>query len=62
MTALLLAFAKGEEGATLVEYALVTSILSVGCIGALTSIGFNVNHVFTQAVNGLVTFETGNPP
>ena len=42
-------FFKDEEGATMVEYALMLSLIAVVCIVAVTLIGTNANLIF-QAI------------
>ena len=62
MTALLRDFVLGEDGVSVVEYGIITALISIGCIVALAAIGTNVNTYFTNVVNALMTFETGAPP
>jgi pilus assembly protein Flp/PilA len=62
MTAPLRDFVLGEDGVSLVEYGVITALIGIGCIVALTAIGNNVNAYFTNVVNALMTFETGAPP
>ena len=45
----LINFFKDEEGATMVEYALMLALIAIVCIGAVTFIGSNANTVFTNA-------------
>ena len=42
-------FFKDEEGATMVEYALMLALIAIICIGAVTMIGQNADTVFTNA-------------
>ena len=42
-----------EEGQALVEYALILALISVVAIGALTTIGVNVNTILTSVGNAL---------
>lgn len=55
MRELLVAFAKDEEGATVIEYALLAFLLSVFIIGALTSIGSTIGTTFDTTANSLKT-------
>ena len=36
-------FVKGEEGATMVEYALMVALIAVVCIGAVTALGSGIS-------------------
>jgi pilus assembly protein Flp/PilA len=54
LTALVVEFAKREDGPTAVEYAVMLALIIVVCIGAITTLGSNANATFTsvgQAVN-----------
>ena len=42
------AMIKDDEGATLVEYGLVVSLIAVAAIGALTTVGKNVTAMFNS--------------
>jgi pilus assembly protein Flp/PilA len=44
---------KGEEGATMVEYALMVALIAVACIGAVTALGGGVQASFSNIVNSL---------
>ena len=46
-------FFKDEEGATMVEYALMLALIAIICIGAVRLIGTSANTVFTTAANQL---------
>jgi pilus assembly protein Flp/PilA len=48
-----LAFVKGEEGPTAVEYAVMLALIIVVCLIAITALGTNTNKTFT-AVNNAV--------
>ena len=39
-------FIKNEEGATMVEYALMVALIAVVCIAAVTLLGNNTNLTF----------------
>ncbi len=45
---------KDEEGATMVEYALMLALIAIVCITAVTLIGTNATAIFTEAANELV--------
>jgi Flp pilus assembly pilin Flp len=50
-----LAIREGEEGQTLVEYALIIALVSIGCITALGLLTSALNGIFgtiTSALNG----------
>ena len=49
----LINFFKDEEGATMVEYALMVALIAAVCVGAVTLIGGNSNTTFT-AVAGKI--------
>lgn len=44
---------KDEEGATMVEYALMLALIAVVCIGVVTFIGTRANTKFQQTSNAL---------
>ena len=46
-------FFKDEEGATMVEYALMLALIAIVCIVAVTAVGNNANGVFTTSANNL---------
>ena len=46
-------FFKDEEGATMVEYALMLALIAIVCIVAVTAIGTNANSTFNTAANKL---------
>ena len=57
MRALITRFVNDEEGADLIEYALLAGLLSLACFLVLTSIGTNLNTLFTgvsTTLSGLV--------
>jgi pilus assembly protein Flp/PilA len=45
---------RNEEGATAIEYGLIAALIAVACIGALTTIGSNLNTKFTAVSTALV--------
>lgn len=46
-------FARGEEGATMVEYGLMVALIAIVCITAITTVGTNLNSVFVDIGNAL---------
>lgn len=46
-------FLREEDGATMVEYALMLALIAVVCIGAVTLIGTGANTMFTTISNKL---------
>lgn len=46
-------FMKNEEGATAIEYGLIAALIAVVIIVALTSLGGNLNVVFTNVSDNL---------
>jgi len=51
--ALIRRFAQREDAATMVEYALMLSLIAVVCIIAVTLIGTNANLIFTNIATNL---------
>ena len=49
----LINFFKDEEGATMVEYALMLALIAIVCIGAVTLVGQSANTTFTGANTAL---------
>lgn len=47
------AFIRDEEGATMVEYGLMVALIAIVCIGAVSSIGTNLNAVFSDIAASL---------
>ena len=54
----LINFFKDEEGATMVEYALMLALIAIVCIGAVTIVGNQADAVFTEAGTQLTTAVT----
>jgi pilus assembly protein Flp/PilA len=52
-TTLVRHFVKNEEAATMVEYALMLSLIAVVCIVAVTLIGTNANNIFNTIAGAL---------
>ena len=46
-------FMKDESGATAIEYGLIAALISVVIVGALTTIGSNLNTKFTSVGTSL---------
>jgi pilus assembly protein Flp/PilA len=46
-------FMKDESGATAIEYGLIAALISVVIVGALTTIGSNLNTKFTAVGTAL---------
>lgn len=46
-------FAKNDEAATMVEYALMLSLIAVVCIIAVTLVGTNANNIFNAIAAAL---------
>ncbi len=57
MKTLMTRFAKDESGATAIEYGLIAALVSIVCIGILTSVGSSLIAKFT-AVNTALTGAT----
>jgi len=51
-------FLKNESGATAIEYGLIAALISVVIIGVITTVGSNLQGVFTTIGGGLVTANT----
>jgi pilus assembly protein Flp/PilA len=48
-------FVREEEGATMVEYALMLSLIAIICIAAVALIGTSARTVFTNAANSIAS-------
>ena len=44
---------RNEKGATAIEYGLIAALISVVCIGALTTVGENLNDKFSTVGSSL---------
>lgn len=53
ITAVVRRFVKNDEAATMVEYALMLSLIAVVCIVAVTLIGNNANGIFNTIAGAL---------
>lgn len=53
MKAILSRFTKNRSGATAIEYGLIAGLISVVIIGAVTTVGSNLNTVFTTIATKL---------
>jgi len=51
--ALILSFLKNESGATAIEYALITALISMAILTAATSIGGSLNSTFNSVASAL---------
>ena len=59
MTTTFLAMLKDDEGATLVEYGLVVSLIAVAAILAVTAVGTRIKGTFTNISEKLNTNQGG---
>ena len=46
-------FHRDEEGVTAIEYGLIAALIAVVIITAVTSVGANLNIIFTKIANAL---------
>lgn len=46
---------RKEEGASLVEYALLVALIAVACILAITALGTSINNLFNYVAGKIVT-------
>jgi pilus assembly protein Flp/PilA len=46
-------FVREEDGATMVEYGLMVALIAIVCIAAVTSIGKNLNVIFSDIAGSL---------
>ena len=53
MTKFLKFFLADDSGATAIEYALITSLIAVFIIGALSALGTSISSEFTEVGSGL---------
>jgi pilus assembly protein Flp/PilA len=53
-------FFKDEEGATMVEYALMLALIAIVCIVAVTAIGTSANNTFNSAATELAGAGSGS--
>ncbi|OAZ75037.1 hypothetical protein SRCM100623_00460 [Acetobacter pasteurianus] len=53
---------KNKVGATAIEYGLIAALISVVAITAITTVGKNLNTVFTSVSDSLVPQSTGGTP
>ena len=44
-------FVREEEGATMVEYGLMVALIAVVCIAVVTTLGVNIQGMFTAVSN-----------
>jgi pilus assembly protein Flp/PilA len=48
-------FVRDEDGATMVEYALMLALIAIVCIAAVAVIGTNAKTVFTNAAGSIAS-------
>lgn len=60
MTQQFISMLKDDEGATLVEYGLVVSLIAVAAIAAISLLGTNVNNIFNTIATKLTTPGSGS--
>ncbi|HUO01909.1 MAG TPA: Flp family type IVb pilin [Rhizomicrobium sp.] len=53
MIAIFKKFIANESGATAIEYGLIAALIAVVIIGALTTVGTNLNTTFTSVASSL---------
>ncbi len=53
MFAFLIHFLRNEAGVTVIEYAVLTAILTVAMIAVLNSVGSGLSSTFTSVANSL---------
>jgi pilus assembly protein Flp/PilA len=46
-------FIKQDEGADLIEYALLAGLISLAAVGTLATVGTSINGLFTKITNKL---------
>jgi pilus assembly protein Flp/PilA len=51
-------FLECEDGPTAVEYAVLTALIVVVCIGAITALGTNAKNTYSSAGNAAKTTST----
>jgi Flp pilus assembly pilin Flp len=44
---------RGEDGATMLEYALLITFVAIACVVAITALGHSLATPFQNAINGL---------
>ncbi len=59
MLKVLRAFAKDDSGATAIEYGLISALVSVAAIGALTALGGSLNTMFQTVSSAVATATSG---
>lgn len=53
-------FFKDESGATAIEYGLIAALIAVVIIGAVSTLGGNVNTAFTEASGAFAEADGGD--
>lgn len=51
-------FVRDEDGASLVEYALLVALIALACVVALTATGTSISNMFTRINGKLATVAT----
>ena len=46
-------FLKNSKGATAIEYGLIAALIAVAAIGAMSTLGKNLQNTFSNVSNGL---------
>ncbi|WP_046862064.1 Flp family type IVb pilin [Microvirga massiliensis] len=59
MNKLIARFAKDESGATAIEYGLIAALISVVIIGAVTTLGGNLEGIFDELASKVKAPATG---
>jgi pilus assembly protein Flp/PilA len=52
---LIINFFKDDEGATMIEYALMLALIAIVCFAVVTGLGLSTNTVFDTMNSGLAT-------
>jgi pilus assembly protein Flp/PilA len=47
-------FVKGDEGADLIEYALLAGLIAVACIGTLKTVGGSIKGLFDKVNTAII--------
>ena len=53
MSKLLIRFAKDQSGATAIEYGLITSLIALAIVGAITTVGSSLTTTFGNVSSNL---------
>ena len=52
-------FAAAEEGVTMIEYGLLAALIAVVCIAAITTVGSELNKLYTTISDAVSTAVSG---